>query len=323
MNILVYFDSLLVGDSMMFLPALKALRMAEPKAYITLMCGRGKAFLAGAGRAFGEAVADELIDNPHPGGAHPTPSQPQLIGQLAGRHFDLIIDTQGRFMTTLTLRSLRPNRLAARSKGVLLSRPFYLPPFGGSGNRYGERLLDLCARGLGRPLQPVLEWPIPENYRQRVSHLLANEVHRPLLGIAPGASVPEKRWPIEKYSALAKRQLAKERALVFILGPAETDLRAQLLRDFPEACIPDGGDDPWLTLAIAERMTVTLSNDGGAGHLLAATSPRHISRCARADPARWAPWAHQLRMLTPALAGVAHIHDIDIDAVERLVDGFF
>jgi ADP-heptose:LPS heptosyltransferase len=321
-SILLYFDSLLVGDSMLMLPILRALRRAQPKAKIVLMCGRGTTFLARQGRTLCAGVVDEFIENESWDGIFPSPWHPGAIDRLAGRAFDIIIDTQSRFMTTLALKRVPHDIFVARARGVLLSNrlPIYFAP---KGPNYGSRLAKLCERALGQRIVPVLDWQLPEHLRREAAAMLSIPASAQALGIAPGASVVEKRWPIDRFVELAHRQASRGRHLVFVLGPAELDLRQRLLAEFPRADFPQCAHEPLLTLAVAERMTVTVASDGGAGHLIAATSPRHVTVFARAKPSTWAPWARELKMVTPQDCGVDSILEIGTACVERQVDDFF
>jgi len=87
---------------MMKLPFIRALRQAFPRARITWLAGKGRTAFAGTMAPLVRGLIDEVIED-IPIGISLT----ELIGRpLPDRFFDLIIDTQRRFLTTLILRRI-------------------------------------------------------------------------------------------------------------------------------------------------------------------------------------------------------------------------
>ena len=95
------------------------------------------------------------------------------------------------------------------------------------------------------------------------------------VGFAPGAGGQEKRWPLDRYLALAARAEAAGYRPVFFFGPDEAD---QARAAAPNALYPefDRTDDfadvrgPLLVIALAGRLTAAVANDAGPGHMLVA-----------------------------------------------------
>ena len=80
------------------------------------------------------------------------------------------------------------------------------------------------------------------------------------VGFVPGSSAgrANKRWPLERYVEVARRQAVRGRVPVFILGPEEAAWHADLARDVPQALFPlqeaaAAGErtGPLLTIALA------------------------------------------------------------------------
>src|SRR5258708_1491121 len=102
MEILVYSGLELLGDGIMKLPFVRALRQAWPEARITWLAGKGRTVYAGALRPLVGDCLDEVIEDAGIGSA----ALELLHRPLGGRRFDLVIDTQRRVLTTLILRRI-------------------------------------------------------------------------------------------------------------------------------------------------------------------------------------------------------------------------
>src|ERR1041384_3471513 len=96
-SILVYVGVDLMGDGLMKLPFVRALRQAFPGAQITWLAGKGKTVYAGALQPLTAGLIDEVMEDAGIGSR----AAELLRRPLPGRRFDLIIDTQRRILTTL------------------------------------------------------------------------------------------------------------------------------------------------------------------------------------------------------------------------------
>ena len=107
------------------------------------------------------------------------------------------------------------------------------------------------------------------------------------IGFAPGAGGVSKRWPLDRFIALAKSQADQGRAPVFFLGPNEADMADAVRAAIPGALFPETGRTdayqdirgPLLVVALASRLTVAVANDAGPG------AHAGGGRCAAAQPA--------------------------------------
>src|SRR5512145_2020663 len=156
-SILVYVGLDAVGDGLMKLPFLRALRTAFPAARITWMAGKGHTVYAGSLAPLVGGLVDEVLDEANVGSR-----MSELLGPrpLADRSFDLIIDTQRRLLTTLILRRIRHGRFVSAAAGFLLSHA--RPPRGWRrpAAMVGQ-LLALVELASGRPA--LAEAPLPRD----------------------------------------------------------------------------------------------------------------------------------------------------------------
>lgn len=115
----------------------------------------------------------------------------------------------------------------------------------------------------------------------------------------PGSGGRAKRWPVERFAALARR-LAMP--VVWLLGPAEeADAEAHGLGRALGA-VAEGL--PLATLAgLLARCSVYVGNDSGVTHLAAAVGAPTVALFGPTEPAVWAPQGAHVRALGGPRAG--------------------
>jgi ADP-heptose:LPS heptosyltransferase len=319
-SILVYVGLDLMGDGLMKLPFVRALRAAFPHARVTWLAGKGKTVYAHALQPLVEGLIDEVIEDANIGSR----ASELLRRPLSGRRFELIIDTQRRLLTTLILRRIAHDRFLSAAANYALSdikppKPVRKPPA-----MIGQ-LLELVELASGQSARPHDAPPVPPTYATRAEQLLpAGPIY---VGLAPGAGGRHKCWPLPQFVALAQEQLQQRRVPVFILGPGEAEWVGELRAAVPRAKFPlqDAlSDDPLLTLALAERLRVAVANDAGGGHLLAAGGVALVSLFGPTSPAKFAPLAARGEILAAqSFGGGEAMQAIPpravADAVERLL----
>ena len=115
--ILVYVGLDLLGEGLIKLPFARALRNAFPESHITWLAGKGASVYGGMLAPLVERLIDELVENAGVGGAARHLLGDPLAGTaLAGRRFDIVIDTQRRLLTTLILSRVPHGRLVSGAR---------------------------------------------------------------------------------------------------------------------------------------------------------------------------------------------------------------
>jgi ADP-heptose:LPS heptosyltransferase len=119
------------------------------------------------------------------------------------------------------------------------------------------------------------------------------------VGIAPGSREARKNWPMERFFEAARGLAAKDLTPVFLLGPMEASIGAEIGTAVPAAIVLQA-DPPETTsraegldrlIAQGQRFAALLANDNGVGHLLGASGVPVVSLFGPTDPARWKPVA--------------------------------
>jgi ADP-heptose:LPS heptosyltransferase len=312
MQILVYSGLELLGDGVMKLPFVRALRRCFPAARITWLAGKGRTVYAGALAPLVGDCLDEVIEDAGIGSA----PRELLRRPLPGRRFDLVIDTQRRVLTSLILRRIRCACFVSGAAGFLLSSR--RPPGGARKppSMIGQ-LFVLLEAAAGRPVAPVFDLVLAESWQAQAAALLpAGPLY---VGIAPGAGGAHKSWPRERFAALARAETAAGRVAVFLLGPDEAAWLPALRDAVPAARFPlqaPGADgSPLLTIALAQRLAAAVANDSGAGHLIAASGCPLVSLFGPTRAEKFAPAARRLEIVAAQDFGTAEMAGIPVDAV--------
>ena len=113
----------------------------------------------------------------------------------------------------------------------------------------------------------------------------------PFAVINPGAAWPNKRWPAERFGALARQMLERHALTSAVLwGPDEATLAAAVARASGGAALmaPQTSMVEMLTLARAARIVV--SGDTGPLHLAAAAGTPVVGLYGPTPPERNGPW---------------------------------
>lgn len=317
-NILVI-DFGQMGDVVLSLPALGALRQRFPQARLTVAVGR-------AGRQVVElsACADEVLVVDRVAlrdGFMPVSlvRVAQLVREVRRRRFDFIVDLHSLSETNLLgYLSGAPVRLYSRRPGRSLDflsnfRP--APPVEDRTKHAVERYLDVLAPlGVGAVARaPRL--PLLAGAERAVERLFKKEKiarDAPLVGVFPGAGNASRRWRLEHFAELARRLARNEglTTLVF-LGPEERAHARQVRAIFPAHTthIVEHLDVPQLASALA-RLAVLVSNDTGPVHIAAAVCTPVVTLVGRPTPDGYEPVGERHRII--------YGRDIDSITVEEV-----
>jgi ADP-heptose:LPS heptosyltransferase len=287
-SILVYSMGEVIGDGLIKLPFIAGLRRAFPEAHIAWAAAKGDTVYVSSLAGVVDGLIDEIV-TVGPTGAGRFDILP-WVRPFGGRRFDLIIDTQENALRSAVVR--RAVEAGGRLVGARNAGTWPVAV----ADRFAV-LLDLAKPGAA---------PAPLH----LANSQVSEAARRLLpdgptyiGFAPGAGGADKRWPLENYISLAKRQGERGRTPVFFLGPQEADAREAISRQldlalFPEDAAPPSLRGPRLVIALAERLAAAVANDAGPGHMMAAGGAPLLSlQRDRRRAAKFKPAAYRLAML--------------------------
>src|SRR5690349_14822165 len=222
-----------VGDSLMTIPALRALRRVLPKAHITLVIRPGtKGIFSDA-----DFIDDVLIYDRK--NAFSVFAQ---VREWKRRQFDLAVLFQNAFEAALIpFLTGVPLRLgyATESRQALLTHPLPLPDWRSSRHEVFYYLYLITAleqmlfdRSTVCEAEPDAGIQISEARKAQAAEMLrAYGVSEDdaVVAICPGSiNSRAKRWPAESYAALADRLIESKRRVLLIGSAAEADVTREV-----------------------------------------------------------------------------------------------
>ena len=267
-----------LGDVVLSLPALAAVRNRFPRAHLTVAVGKpGVPVVEMSGCADAVEGVDRvaLRDGPKPLSVWRIV---QFVRQVRRERYDFVIDLHSLSETNLLgFLSGAPHRLFARRPGRsldFLSKFHARPPVEDARKHAVDRYLEVLAPlGVGEVSR------VPRLRARAADHAAVDEVLKkarvtsdgPLVGLFPGAGHPSRRWPVGRFAELARRLESNDsiRSVLFA-GPEERRLVREARPLFPRStAVLDRLTVPQLA-AMQERLAVFVSNDTGPMHVAAA-----------------------------------------------------
>jgi len=272
-----------LGDTIMALPALRALRAEWPKARITL-AGRWASLLAGQG------VADVLL--PYPTDARERARFNRALGAAGA---DVAVLFPSSLESAIAARRWRARRRVgfdADARGLLLTDAIPLPaPREHQVDEYARLLEPLGIRV--RDATPT--WTLGRDAAadRAVDALLAEVglgAPRPV-GLHIGAAFgPSKLWPPASFARLADALASDGLAPVLLGAPSDAEAAERVIAASPRPLASlVGRDRPALLPRLFSRLRCLVSGDTGVAHLAAAVGTPTVTLFGPTDPWLTAP----------------------------------
>ena len=303
-NILVI-DFGQLGDVVLSLPALRAIRERFPHAQITVAIGKPGGEIVKLSGYANEVLEVDRVGLRDGNKLVSIGRIIRFVGQVRKAKYDFVIDLHSLSETNLLgFLSGAPQRLYARRPGRsldFLANFAPTPPREAKEAHAVDRYLDvLKPLGIQNASRvPTLRTAPTAN--TAVEALLKKEkadAGTLLVGIFPGAGNDSRRWPLGHFAEVADYLVRNEgvRVIVFA-GPEEQSLVSRMRPLFaPNTIFFDGLPIPQLVSAQA-RLTVFISNDTGPVHTAAAVGTPVVVIMDRPDPHSFTPVGDQHRLI--------------------------
>lgn len=289
-----------VGDAVMTVPALRELRRVLPAARVTLATRAwAEGIFAGA-----DFVDDLLIIGREQGGAR---SFIREAREWRARRFDLAILFPNAFNPALVAFAARvPFRTGYATDGrrALLTHPLGVPTWRSHRHEVYyylnvvaelERMLHGASQIESRA--PRLELNVSEERRRAARLLLQSRgvrFARPLVALCPGSTNSRaKRWPIERFAALADMLVEETGADVLLVGAREergvseevaSKMRSSVIVMTGETMLAESA-------AVLALCDLLVTNDTGPAHVAAAVGCPVVVVFGPTDPVTTQPFA--------------------------------
>jgi lipopolysaccharide heptosyltransferase II len=294
-----------IGDLLMSLGAIRAVRSRAPGARIELIVGSWNEPLA---RLIPEVDQVSTLDASWLARGASQAGAGGMLREALGwraRHFDLAINFEGDIRSNLLVWSSGASRrvgFGMAGGGPLLTDCVpYNPHTHVAANCL--RLVD-CALGSTAdiPAGAPGRLHLPAAARARATDLLGqSQLRSPIVGIHASGGRAIKQWEPSRFAGVAAMLVKSHAARIVLTGSAADRVDVDRLK----AALPPGievsdvtGDLDLVALAaVLERLTVFVTGDTGPMHLAAAVGTPIVGLFGPSDPARWGPLAPSARIV--------------------------
>lgn len=272
-----------LGDSIMSMPAIEAIRQELPDSNITLAV---KEKLVDLWKLF--APVDDIIKIQ--GGADGTMKTAKVI---RAQGFDRAYIFPNSFRSALlAFAGGVPRRIgmAGHTRSAMLTE-VSKPTSEGKGNRHQswEYIDILGIQPDAYPWLPTLN--IPDESDEKVREWL--DADRSInIALVPGAAFGDaKRWPAENFCEVGRKAAAEHNAKVFVLGaPSEAAICDEIAAEIGLGAMSVAGKTSLADMAALLRLcSYAVSNDCGGMHMAAAMGVKTVSIFGLTDPTKTGP----------------------------------
>ena len=299
-----------LGDWVLATGCFSAIRRHHPSARITLLTTPAFADWGARCGWFDEVWTDErpsLLVKP---GAW-VKLRRRLIDDAFTRVYDL--QTSGR--TGYYFRMLPRRRRPEWSGEVAGCSHRHRNPQWASMHTVAVRAEQLGIAGIDEVPGPTLDWLDDDIEELAPPHAFSL--------IVPGGSAhrPEKRWPAERFTDLARLLAERGNPPVLIGTASEAPVLASIFREAPCAINLGGRTSLGQVAALARRATCAVGNDTGPIHVAATVGcPTVVLFGAASDPVRSAPRGESVTILRCAPLASLPVEEV-ADAAQRISKG--
>lgn len=293
-----------VGDAVMSLPALRAIRERWPQAEITVLARPWVADLY-----CHQECADRLLVFDHRGRHGGFWGRERLVRELREESFDAAVLLQNAFEAAwLAWRARIPQRIgyARDGRSWLLTQALPVPARGETPPHQSYYYLELLRRAGWIERLPAVETialRVPEEAQREAEQKLvaAGARHGAMrIALAPGAAYGSaKCWLPERYAALADSLIAAADADVILFGaPPERDMAGRIAGAMQRRAVNLAGATSIGELpALLRACRLFVGNDSGAMHVAAAVGLPVLGIFGPTDPEATRPATPQFTLI--------------------------
>jgi heptosyltransferase-2 len=307
-----------LGDAVLALPAMSAVRRRYPEAMITVAAAPAVAALF---REETHARPDRVIDLPR--------ATRDAVAVLEGGGFDagLLLPNSFRSAWQFRRAGIRERwGFAASGRALLLTRRIRRPR--GQGVIHQSDYYRALVRGLDVPCDAgEAPWIAPRtpSIERAAGLLAARGVRRdvPLVGFAPGAAYgAAKQWPPDRVAEVLARVVRAFDVTAVLVGASHDRAAARAVESWLRAHAPDalahtvdltGRTSLGALLGLMPRVAAFLSNDSGAMHLAAAAGRPVVAVFGPTDERATRPIGDHDVMTEPVFCRPCHLRECPID----------
>ena len=300
-----------IGDFILTLPALKALREAYPDAQVEILGYKHIAALA-ENRFYAQAVRSIEYG---------------ALSSFFARNSELPADLANYFASFDLIISylFDPDRIFENNLRRCGVKNLFCGP---------AKIMETAvhaARQLARPIEQLgievgdlTEKLFPSMDDQQFAKGFLQFLQQPILAIHPGSGSTEKNWPLENWIALFSRsgvplkfgEVGNAFSMVVISGEADKTATEALEREWKNRGVRFAKNLPLPCLAAVLERSIFIGHDSGISHLAAAAGANCVLLFGPTDPDVWAPRNKNVQILR---AQSGKLKDLGIASVQAAV----
>jgi len=290
-----------MGDLLHALPAVTALRQTHPLWTIDWVVEPAWAPLLSASRKADRGASQPLVDEVHLAGVKGWAKRPlstqtldeirALRKAMQARGYDAVLEFQGAVRSAWIARMAKCRRVIGEAEPrEPLAKWLFSERVATRGVHVIEQDVEVAEAVAGdalKPVQPLL--PVDAAAEARCDALLAGN-EKPVVLLNPGAGWGAKRWPVERYGAVASGLRCRGFLVVVNAGPGEEDL-AETIRELSQNSAVVARCTLGQLIALTRRVVLAIAGDTGPLHLACALGKPVVGIFGPTDPARNGPFA--------------------------------
>jgi heptosyltransferase-1 len=297
-----------MGDILHALPAVTALRRAHPDWVIDWVVEpRWKALLATEGTTV-RGPAQPVVDALHFAPTRSWRKAPlsrttlheirALRSALRAGGYDAVIDLQGAIRSAVVARLAGcPRRIGEAEPRERAARWLFTERVTTHGAHVIEQDVELASAIAGDQLTTVAPWlPVDPAAESWADEILPRAARQPAALINPGAGWGAKRWPVERYAAVAQGLIERGLRILVNAGPGEEPLAEVIASKTGGAATPLACTLAQL-IAVTRRVGLAVAGDTGPLHLACALGRPVVGIYGPTDPSRNGPFGTRFRVL--------------------------
>jgi heptosyltransferase-1 len=285
------------------MPAVTALREAHPEWMIGWAIEPQWRGLFSASRAEPWTAEMPLVDRLHLVPAKAWARSPfksetlrdirRVRRELRALEYDVAVDFQGAVRSAMVARWARTGRVVGEERPREFAAKWL---FNEKVATHGVHVIEQSLEVAGAIGGEKLAMTMPLLPRDPVAEANAAELKQPFVLLSPGAGWGAKRWPADRYGAVARRMAEAGFGVVINSGPAEEYLAREIVESSGGAARIISPELPDL-IAATRRASLAIAGDTGPLHLACALGKPVVGIYGPTDPARNGPFHCANRVL--------------------------
>jgi ADP-heptose:LPS heptosyltransferase len=284
-----------IGDLLMAVPALAALRAALPGASIDLVVGSWNQTIASAITPVSRVETLDAAWLARGGDGLGVAGLARRAAGWRSRRYDLAVNFEPDIRTNLVMAAAGARRTAGFASGgggAVLDLALDYDPSAHTADNALRLVEAAVGATVPTPRSSTSSMRIPDANRAEAAALLARFDGAPTIGVHVSGGREIKQWPESRFREVAAA-LVRDRgaSIVFTGTPAERPQIAVAREGLPSDRVHDltGTADLLTVAAVLERLDLLVTGDTGPMHLAHAVGTPIVAVFGPSDPARYAP----------------------------------